>query len=77
MYASSGQNDLKYRKYPLEKDILYDIIDFVKICDQKKKSGFYGEITMNLADYNTLQKILKSEGFNTKKSLGQNFFDTK
>ena len=28
---------------------------------------------MNLADYNTLQKILKSEGFNTKKSLGQNF----
>jgi 16S rRNA (adenine1518-N6/adenine1519-N6)-dimethyltransferase len=30
-------------------------------------------ITMNLADYNTLQKILKSEGFNLKKSLGQNF----
>lgn len=28
---------------------------------------------MNLADYNTLQKVLKSEGFNTKKSLGQNF----
>ena len=28
---------------------------------------------MNLADYSTLQKILKSEGFNTKKSLGQNF----
>ena len=28
---------------------------------------------MNLADYNTLQKILKSKGFNTKKSLGQNF----
>ena len=28
---------------------------------------------MNLADYNTLKKILKSEGFNTKKSLGQNF----
>ncbi len=28
---------------------------------------------MNLADYNTLMKVLHSEGFNTKKSLGQNF----
>lgn len=28
---------------------------------------------MNLADYNTLQKILQKEGFNLKKSLGQNF----
>ena len=28
---------------------------------------------MNLSDYNTLQKLLGSEGFNTKKSLGQNF----
>lgn len=28
---------------------------------------------MNLADFDTLQKVLKSEGFNTKKSLGQNF----
>lgn len=28
---------------------------------------------MNLADYNTLMKLLGSEGFNTKKSLGQNF----
>ncbi len=28
---------------------------------------------MNLADFDTLQRILKSEGFNTKKSLGQNF----
>lgn len=28
---------------------------------------------MNLADFDTLQKILRSEGFNTKKSLGQNF----
>ena len=28
---------------------------------------------MNLADYNTLKKILQSEGFNLKKSLGQNF----
>ena len=28
---------------------------------------------MNLSDFNTLQKLLKSEGFNTKKSLGQNF----
>ncbi len=28
---------------------------------------------MNLADFDTLSKILRSEGFNTKKSLGQNF----
>ena len=28
---------------------------------------------MNLADYNTLKKFLEKEGFNTKKSLGQNF----
>ncbi len=28
---------------------------------------------MNLADYNTLVRVLQSEGFNTKKSLGQNF----
>ena len=28
---------------------------------------------MNLADFETLQKILRSEGFSTKKSLGQNF----
>ncbi len=28
---------------------------------------------MNLADYSTLKKILQSEGFNLKKSLGQNF----
>ncbi len=28
---------------------------------------------MNLANYDTLQKILKSEGFNLKKALGQNF----
>ena len=28
---------------------------------------------MNLADYTTLQKILKSEGIELKKSLGQNF----
>lgn len=28
---------------------------------------------MNLADYNTLQKILKGEGIELKKSLGQNF----
>lgn len=28
---------------------------------------------MNLADFDTLQKVLRSEGFNTKKSLGQNF----
>ncbi len=28
---------------------------------------------MNLADFDTLTKILRSEGFNTKKSLGQNF----
>ena len=45
----------------------------VKICDFARKNKFLGEITMNLADYNTLQKVLKSEGFNTKKSLGQNF----
>ncbi len=28
---------------------------------------------MNLADFDILSKILRSEGFNTKKSLGQNF----
>lgn len=28
---------------------------------------------MNLADYNTLKKLLESEGFNLKKSFGQNF----
>ena len=28
---------------------------------------------MNLADFNTLKKILKEEGFDFKKSLGQNF----
>lgn len=28
---------------------------------------------MNLADFDTLSKILRSEGFNLKKSLGQNF----
>lgn len=37
-----------------------------------KKCGF-SEKRMNLADYNTLQKILQKEGFNLKKSLGQNF----
>lgn len=28
---------------------------------------------MNLADYNTLKKLLESEGFNLKKAFGQNF----
>lgn len=28
---------------------------------------------MNLADFDTLSKVLRSEGFNLKKSLGQNF----
>lgn len=28
---------------------------------------------MNLADFDTLTRLLRSEGFNTKKSLGQNF----
>ncbi len=28
---------------------------------------------MNLADYNTLKRLLESEGFNLKKSFGQNF----
>ena len=28
---------------------------------------------LNLADVNTLERLLKSEGFSFKKSLGQNF----
>ena len=28
---------------------------------------------MNLADYNTLKRLLESEGFNLKKAFGQNF----